>query len=950
MKNVVITRKADVGTKMYINSVLKLSNTSTANPSYLATMTPKFGAGNVSTKLDNICFWNKELSPLEVAQLYNNNLGVDYPYNGNLLPSTNDVFGTNHGTLVNGTNFTSGKIGNAFSFDGVNDYVELPTSSLRMTGDFTISCWFYMNTQSTYHALVENLYSTDFSNRYGWALYYQGGKIRFATYNLSTAITQGSTTIATGQWYHLVVTKKVLGTPKIYINGVLESSTVAYGTNTLHPAYNTNNIPRFGVDVDSGVWGGYLNGRLDSVNVWDRELSTNEISLLYNTGNGTQYSSGVFGLTQSSLDSYGTNHGTLTNGTTFTTGKLGQAFLFDGVNDSVNFGTGVSNFGSNPFSISMWFYPNSGNVLQMLYAKGFTGVNAGFYLNIDNRYNSNQNGIQFGVSSGASYHAIATTTANPYIVGAWNHVVVVWDATAKISRIYLNGVLTTTTVSQAAGSGAAGVTNVTNTSANALLGTYGTGGLFFNGRMDSINLWNKVISSDEVTTLYNSGTGVQYPFTTKSMTSPKNQFGLDNGTLMNGCSLTTGKIGQAFTFDGVNDYVALPDNSLNFTGDFSVSAWIYVSNLSGEKYIISNGNGNAFDVNTGWSFGIFNNKISFWVYTGGLSYTGWLTNTTLSVNTWHHVSVTKKTSQSPLLYIDGVLSSNSLWNNTMANSLNPVYTASTYLNTKSSIGVFRYNNGSSAYAYWNGKIDSLNVWQKELTQSEITELYNSGNGKQITTSSIVTNGLVLNLDASRLSSYPNSGTTLYDISGSGYSGTLTNGPVFGTASGGIITFDGTNDYFTISSAISQTMNTIDIWVKVKTTSNSPIIHYGTDSFQSTQWSWGFALYGSAHQFSEAPLGYPASLTDTIDLNVWKNFTLVRNDNNNVKLYKNGVLIGTKTGSGTTSIQSAANRLFISKGGSYYGTFDLGPIKIYDRSLNNDEITQNFNATKSRFGL
>jgi hypothetical protein len=98
------------------------------------------------------------------------------------------------------------------------------------------------------------------------------------------------------------------------------------------------------------------------------------------------------------------------------------------------------------------------------------------------------------------------------------------------------------------------------------------------------------------------------------------------------------------------------------------------------------------------------------------------------------------------------------------------------------------------------------------------------------------------------------------------------------------------------------------------------------------------------------LGYPASLTDTIDLNVWKNFTLVRNDNNNVKLYKNGVLIGTKTGSGTTSIQSAANRLLISKGGSYYGTFDLGPIKIYDRSLNSDEITQNFNVTKSRFGL
>ena len=218
-------------------------------------------------------------------------------------------------------------------------------------------------------------------------------------------------------------------------------------------------------------------------------------------------------------------------------------------------------------------------------------------------------------------------------------------------------------------------------------------------------------------------------------------------------------------------------------------------------------------------------------------------------------------------------------------------------------------------------------------------------------SSIVQSGLVMNLDASFKSSYPATGSTWYDISGSSNNnGTLYNSPVSGTTS---ITFNGSSNYFTNGIAISDTMNTIDIWVKMKSTINCPIIYYGSDQFQSNAWSWGIAVYPTGtHGFNEGPMNYPTSglYTENIDLNVWKNFTMVRNDNGSVKLYKNGILVGTKAGAGITSVTTSTDRLYIAKAGSSYGNFDMGSVKIYNRALSASEVLQNFNALKSRFGL
>ena len=239
---------------------------------------------------------------------------------------------------------------------------------------------------------------------------------------------------------------------------------------------------------------------------------------------------------------------------------------------------------------------------------------------------------------------------------------------------------------------------------------------------------------------------------------------------MNGCTLTDGKIGKAFTFDGVNDYVTLPDNSLNFIGDFTTSFWFYANAFAGQDSFVTCENWVAPNDN-GWYIYHYQGNLAFSVY-NGTNATGWKTSTSITTGTWYHVVVVKNRSVSPKFYINGALVGTVL--RTVADTtLNPGYVTTQYC----SLGTDRYAV-STAQAYLNGKMDGVNVWQREITQAEVTELYNSGTGKQLTPTPIVTNGLVLNLDAGRKSSYPNTGTTWYDISGNGNNGTMTNGPIF----------------------------------------------------------------------------------------------------------------------------------------------------------------------------
>ena len=917
-----------------------LVNTPVVQPAFSASLLQSiYGIWNGDTttnELGTSLFgaWNGEYSGSSLdASIF-----AVYNADGN----ANDSKGTNHGTLVNGATFSTGKIGQSFQFNGTNNYLKLPNNSLNFTDDFSVSFWMKLGSLNQTSHIID---SAGFSGigTTGWVLNLASGNLQFSIYNNNTLsqIAANYILTSTSVWYHIVITSKS-GYNAIYIN----NSLIISNTSTMRPNYvaSSYSIPYIGVFKTANTQ--FFSGNIDGLNFWNKSLTVDEVTQLYNSGNGAQYPYSSQLLT-SSNDNFGTNHGTLMNGCTFTTGKIGSAFTFDGVNDYVNFTTNSwnSTVGTD-FSISLWVKFTSTATQTIISNMSSPSINvwSGWEIRLLNGRPIIHMWNNAGVAVGPQGSVISTNT--------WYHIVATRKKGSR-TRIYMNGSLEQT--------------DTTNTNDPSINGTYypnighlqyaSSGHWYYmaNGSLiDSVNLWNREISADEVTQLYNSGKGAQYPFT-GTFSSAINQLGVDNGTLMNGCYLSDGKVGQAFTFDGVNDYVQLPNNSLNLT-TFSISAWVNPSNTVGSRTILNSANYvSALDY--GWKFRIIDGQLSLQIYsTGGLinEYKGG----SISTNTWTHVSATR-INGSTKLYINGSLvgsqTSGSINNN-------PNFTTTTYC----SIGSL--TSAVSPISFFIGSIDSLSVWQKELTQAEVTELYNSGNGKQITATPIVQNGLILNLDASRKSSYTGTGTTWTDISGSGNSGTFIGNPTYNN-SDSTFTFSNSNYIKSTTGGVTgNTTRTVSIWFKINGLASNDSNWSVTDQIpfslgSTTGGNLSFAINISYYAGGNTIMKvygyftqYDEEITisgDNLGNNQWRNITVTWNGLNpgTLGVYIDGVF--------KTSLLRSSGEVYNTSAGYIVGTWadynryytnKLGSVLVYNRVLTSNEILQNYNATKSRFGL
>ena len=216
---------------------------------------------------------------------------------------------------------------------------------------------------------------------------------------------------------------------------------------------------------------------------------------------------------------------------------------------------------------------------------------------------------------------------------------------------------------------------------------------------------------------------------------------------------------------------------------------------------------------------------------------------------------------------------------------------------------------------------------------------------------IVNDGLILSLDAANNKSYPGSGTTWTDIIG-GNNGTLTNGPTFSSQNGGYITFDGTNDYVgSFSSQISDTNSkTILAFIYPTTTSRA-----GICGIRSGQNGWVFTINrtspGDLTYFHTT--GTTCEVAAGITTNKWWHISVTYSTSTaTIVLYKNGVQVGSPITSVSSMVSSAFNGVIGDEESTVTAPFkgNIASVQIYNRSLNAIEVLQNYNATKSRFGL
>ena len=210
----------------------------------------------------------------------------------------------------------------------------------------------------------------------------------------------------------------------------------------------------------------------------------------------------------------------------------------------------------------------------------------------------------------------------------------------------------------------------------------------------------------------------------KAESNANDSFGTNNGTAQGGLTYSTGKENNAFVFNGTNSYVYLPSNSMRFTDSFSMSCWTYTTvNQAGYRALISDYYYSGTDY--GYSITIDSgNKFNlFFVGAGGVA-NGIVSTATLSNNTWNHLVMTwDKANTTWKAYINGVFDSSL----TAAMASTIIYASGS---DRTNIGTSNSSPTSGIGAgIFNGKIDEMYLWNRTLTASEVTTLYNSGTGK-----------------------------------------------------------------------------------------------------------------------------------------------------------------------------------------------------------------------------
>ena len=211
--------------------------------------------------------------------------------------------------------------------------------------------------------------------------------------------------------------------------------------------------------------------------------------------------------------------------------------------------------------------------------------------------------------------------------------------------------------------------------------------------------------------------------------------------------------------------------------------------------------------------------------------------------------------------------------------------------------------------------------------------------------SIITSGLVLNLDAGNVASYPGTGTTWTDLSGNGNNATLYNGAVYNSANGGTMVFDGINDYASESNFIGAlTTFTSGTWIKLNANQT-------TKAFISTYYN-GWAVGISDYDQNKIKFylgGATIYSTYALSINTWY-YVCATYNNGNPTIYINGALNKTSTDLVSYGPINSTITIGALNGGNQFFNGNLSMQHIYNRALTASEITTNFNTTKTRFGL
>ena len=406
-------------------------------------------------------------TPLESIATYQfNNATTSIP--NNTYPAT-----------ASNQTYTTGEFGNAIEANGSNTRVDISNLNVSTFSAITISAWVYW--QSTDAPKVFGGKFGSRTNRQTFEVHGNANRVRYVDNQQS--LYDAPITLSTG-WHHFVVTDDYNGNHIIYVDGQAVTSNL-----TVSSTYSANTAATmfYGMRNTGSVSGSETKGIVDQLRIFNTVLPQSAITNLYNETVATASNSYInvpsciaYYEMSDATDQTGSYDGTPTNVNFNVAGKFGNAGEFNGSSSYV-LASSFMPTGSNPRSASAWVKTTISNANMTILFSGSSGSNNAFIFRILNG--------QLGIAFWGNDHDF---TATGLTDGNWHHVVATYDGSA--AKVYLDGDLI--------GTGSAGA--VSTNSGNFAIGAYNNGvDALFNGKIDQVRIFNRAITANEVTTLYN---------------------------------------------------------------------------------------------------------------------------------------------------------------------------------------------------------------------------------------------------------------------------------------------------------------------------------------------------------------------------------------------------------------------------------------------------------------
>jgi hypothetical protein len=403
-------------------------------------------------------------------------------------------------------------------------------------------------------------------------------------------------------------------------------------------------------------------------------------------------------------------------------------------------------------------------------------------------------------------------------------------------------------------------------------------------------------------------------------------------------------------FDGTDDYVTTNTVFNNTAGTWGV--WfnpntITNAGLFGRRLLHQSDNSGNRETN----ISLNNGRVTWYGYAASSYVWNLVADSPVTVNTWNQVIGTYDGSNA-YLYINGAPRTSSIQSGPVGTATVPLY-----------IGRVGFNN----VGIYSGSMSNIQVYNQALTQFQVWQNFNAYKSRY-GIPDIVTDGLVLNLDAGNPYSYlsGSSGTTWSNTVAvsSSISGSLQNGAVY---SNGAITFDGSNDYINLPSTVPlNNVSQFSYSAFVRFTgsagaSGNAFFSYGRNSSFSDDILFGWdkassKLFFQINSGSDGSADYSYTPTNT-----WVNVSVVYNgslstNSDKLKVYANGINVPLNFSYTvpSTTFTHVNPSCFI--GGytgfanTWYFTGNIANTQIYNRALSSDEVQQNFNALRGRYGI